>query len=60
MSALQLAVKCIQVVASEAGSVGCAITEAGYTLLGVLCISLPADVLAVSFILTCFAGMWML
>ena len=47
MSALELAVKCVQAVMPEAGSGAHVIMEAGYVLLGSLCISLPEDVMAV-------------
>lgn len=48
MSALELAVKCVQSVLPEAGGTAHVIIEAGYVLLGALCISLPEDVLTVS------------
>lgn len=48
MSALDLAVKTVQAVLPEAGSTAHVIREAGYVLLGALCISLPADPMAVS------------
>lgn len=51
MSGLELAVKCVQAVLPEAGSGAHVIMEAGYMLLGALCISLPEDVLAVSILL---------
>ena len=47
MSSLELAVKCLQGASPEAGGAH-VIMEAGYMLLGALCISLSEDVLAVS------------
>ena len=49
MSGLDLATKCIREVAPEAGVGARVVIEAGYILLGALCVALPQDVMDVGF-----------
>ena len=48
MSGLDLATRCIQEVVPEAGAGARVIMEAGYVLLGAMCVALPQDVMDVS------------
>ena len=48
MSGLELATKCIREVVPEAGVGARVIMEAGYMLLGSLCVALPQDIMEVS------------
>ena len=48
MSGLELATRCIREVAPEAGVGARVVIEAGYILLGAICVALPQDVMDVS------------
>lgn len=48
MSGLDLATRCIQEVVPEAGAGARVVMEAGYVLLGAMCVALPQDVMDVS------------
>ncbi len=48
MSGLEVATRCIQEVAPEAGVGARVIMEAGYILLGSMCVALPQDIMDVS------------
>lgn len=48
MSALELATRCIREVAPEAGVGARVVMEAGYMVLGAMCVALPQDIMDVS------------
>ena len=48
MSALELATRCIREVVPEAGVGARVVMEAGYIVLGAMCVALPQDVMDVS------------
>ena len=49
MSGLELATRCICEVVPEAGIGARVIMEAGYILLGAMCVALPQDIMTVSY-----------
>ncbi len=48
MSALELATRCIREVVPEAGVGARVVMEAGYIVLGAMCVALPQDIMDVS------------
>ena len=60
LSGLDLGTKCIREVVPDSGAGARVIMEAGYVLLGAMCVSLPQDVMDVSTIVTlCYLPLYL-